>query len=89
MAGAFEGDCAGHGTRRYTSSIPITAPYAEYFLKTLRANRSASGIEAIATPVHDKTELESVVADFARQPDGGLVVLPDLLVHHHCQSRGR
>ena len=26
---------------------PITAPYAEYFLKTLRAIRSASGIEAI------------------------------------------
>ena len=65
---------------------PMTAPYAEYFLKTLRAIRSASGIEAIATPVHDKTELESVVADFARQPDGGLVVLPDSV--HHCQSRG-
>jgi putative ABC transport system substrate-binding protein len=32
---------------------PMTAPYAEYFLKTLRAIRSASGIEAIATPVHD------------------------------------
>jgi putative ABC transport system substrate-binding protein len=59
---------------------PITAPYAEYFLKTLRANRLASGIEAIATPFHDKTELESVVADFARQPDGGLVVLPDSFI---------
>ena len=63
---------------------PITAPYAEYFLKTLRANRSASGIEAIATPVHDKTELESRRGRFRANRMAAFVVLPDLV--HHCQS---
>jgi putative tryptophan/tyrosine transport system substrate-binding protein len=40
-------------------------------------------VEAIAAPVHGRSELESVIAAMAREPDGGLVVMTDtfLLVH--------
>ena len=38
---------------------------------------SSSGVEPVALPVHNKAELESAVADFAREPKGGFVALPD------------
>ena len=34
-------------------------------------------MEAIAAPVHDASELESVVAAQAREPNSGLIVMPD------------
>jgi putative tryptophan/tyrosine transport system substrate-binding protein len=33
--------------------------------------------EGIAAPVHDGSELDSVVAAQAREPNGGLIVMPD------------
>jgi len=40
-------------------------------------------VEAIAAPVHDRSELESVIADQARAPNGGLVVMPDTFTDAH------
>ena len=34
-------------------------------------------MEAIAAPVRDTSELESVIAAQAREPNGGLIVMPD------------
>jgi len=43
-------------------------------------------VEAIATPVHDTSELESVVAAQAREPNGGLIVMPDgFLIAHRAE----
>ncbi len=43
-------------------------------------------MEAIATPVHDTSELESVVAAQAREPNGGLIVMPDgFLIAHRAE----
>jgi ABC-type uncharacterized transport system substrate-binding protein len=62
---------------------PTTAPFAEYYLNPFKASAPSFGVEAIAAPVHDTSELESVVAAQAREPNSGLIVMPDsfLIVH--------
>jgi putative ABC transport system substrate-binding protein len=40
-------------------------------------------LEAIAAPVHSATELESVVAEQARTPNTGLIVIPDGFINVH------
>ena len=37
----------------------------------------------MAAPVHDRSELESVIAEQARAPNGGLVVMPDTFTDAH------
>jgi putative ABC transport system substrate-binding protein len=40
-------------------------------------------MEAIAAPVHDTSELESVIAALAREPNGGLIAMPDTFLAAH------
>jgi putative tryptophan/tyrosine transport system substrate-binding protein len=56
---------------------PATAPYFEYYLSPFKAAAPSFGVEPIAAPFHDVSELESVVAALAREPDGGLIAMPD------------
>ena len=58
-------------------SNPTTAPYAEFFLNSFKAAAASFAVEAIAAPVRDKSELESVVAAMAREPNCDLIVMPD------------
>jgi putative tryptophan/tyrosine transport system substrate-binding protein len=62
---------------------PTTATYAEYWLKPFRAVAASFALQAVEAPVHDKSELESVVAAHARQPNGGLIVMPDGFLNVH------
>jgi putative tryptophan/tyrosine transport system substrate-binding protein len=62
---------------------PAVAPYAEYYLKPLKAAAASFAVEVIAAPVRDMSELESVVAAQTRAPNGGLVVMPDLFTSVH------
>jgi putative ABC transport system substrate-binding protein len=62
---------------------PATATYADYFLKPFKAAASSFAVEAIAASVRDKSELESVVAAQAREPNGGLIVMPDSFTDTH------
>jgi putative ABC transport system substrate-binding protein len=55
---------------------PVTAPYADYFLKPFQAAGLSFAVEAIAAPFRDTSELESVAAQ-VREPNGGLIVMPD------------
>ena len=56
---------------------PATATYAEYYLNSFKAAAPSFGVEAVATPVHDMSEVESAVATQAREPNGGLIVMPE------------
>ena len=56
---------------------PATATYFEYYLNPFKAAAPSFEVEAIAAPVHDVSELESVVAAQARSPNTGLIVMPD------------
>jgi putative tryptophan/tyrosine transport system substrate-binding protein len=62
---------------------PVVATYAEFWLNPFKAAAAAFGVDAIAAPVRDKAELESVVATQARAPNSGFVVMPDSFTDAH------
>src|SRR5262249_17480861 len=53
------------------------APYFEYYLSPFKAAAPSFGVEPIAAPFHDTAELEAVIAAQAREPNGGLIAMPD------------
>jgi putative ABC transport system substrate-binding protein len=62
---------------------PATAPYAESFLNPFKAAAASFAVEAIVAPVHDASELETVVGAHAREPNGGLIVMPSAFATIH------
>jgi putative tryptophan/tyrosine transport system substrate-binding protein len=62
---------------------PPTALFMAYYLNPFKAAAESFGVEAIVAPVEDESELESVVATQARQPNSGLIVMPDAFMASH------
>jgi putative ABC transport system substrate-binding protein len=56
---------------------PVTAPYADNFLKPLDAIAERIGVQPIRTPVSNDIELSSAVAQFAGASNGSIAVVPD------------
>jgi putative tryptophan/tyrosine transport system substrate-binding protein len=56
---------------------PASAPYAEFWLNPFRAAAAKFAVEAISAPVHDVSELDSVVAAQARDANSGLIAMPN------------
>ena len=46
---------------------PATAPYVKYYLDPFNAAAASLGLEAIAAPVNDRSEIQSVVAAQSRE----------------------
>jgi putative tryptophan/tyrosine transport system substrate-binding protein len=59
---------------------PNTAPYAELFVKPFKTAAASLGMSPIVAPVRDASEIEPFVAAHAREPDGGLIVMPDVFL---------
>jgi putative tryptophan/tyrosine transport system substrate-binding protein len=65
---------------------PATMPSTENFLGSFKAAAASLAVEAIVSPVRDTSTLEAVVATQAREPNGGLIVMPDtFMVARHAQ----
>jgi ABC-type uncharacterized transport system substrate-binding protein len=62
---------------------PATTPYRDIYLNPFKAAARSFAVEAIAAPVHDRSEFESVVAAQAREPNGGLIAMPDSFLNAH------
>ncbi len=62
---------------------PAMATYAEYYLHPFKVAAASLGVEAIVAPVHDSSELESVVTTQAREPNSGLIIMPDAFIIGH------
>ena len=63
---------------------PATAPFVtEIYLNPFKAAAVSFGVEAITAPVHDRSELETVVAAQAREPNGALIAMPDSFTDAH------
>jgi putative ABC transport system substrate-binding protein len=62
---------------------PATVPHSGYWLEPFKAAAASFGVEAIAAPVREASELESVIAAQAREPNGGLVVMPGAFTTAH------
>ena len=56
---------------------PATAAYAEFWLNPFKTAATSFAVEAIPSPVRDRSELQSAIAAQAREPNGGLIVMPD------------
>jgi putative ABC transport system substrate-binding protein len=68
---------APHVTRVTMFFNPASATYFEYWLKPFKAAAASFGMEAISAPVHDGSEIDSVFAAQTREPDSGLIAMPD------------
>jgi putative ABC transport system substrate-binding protein len=62
---------------------PAVTTYAEYWLIPFKSTAGSLAVEALAAPVHDTSELESVIAAQAREPNGGLIAMPDAFLFTH------
>jgi putative ABC transport system substrate-binding protein len=64
---------------------PITAPYVTgYYMPGLKAAAANLEVELITTTVvHRATDLEAVILEVAREPGGGLIVMPDTFTILH------
>lgn len=56
---------------------PATAPYSETYLNPFKTAAASFGVEPIAAPIRDMTELETLIATLAREANGGLIAMPD------------
>ncbi|HEY4735928.1 MAG TPA: ABC transporter substrate-binding protein [Xanthobacteraceae bacterium] len=65
---------------------PATAPFAEYLFKSINDAARSFGVEVSVAHVHDVSELETVVATQAREPNSGLIVLnEDFMIAHRVE----
>jgi putative tryptophan/tyrosine transport system substrate-binding protein len=56
---------------------PATAPPLEVYMSSIQAAASSFSIRVTDGAAHTSSEIESVIASQARDPGGGLVVMPD------------
>ena len=65
---------------------PATAIYFDIYLKPFKAAALSFGVEVIAASVHDISDIDSVLAAQVREPNGGLVVVPDAFLNAHREA---
>jgi len=58
---------------------PETAPEeGKFYLPSFEAASAALGVESVEAPVHDAAGIEQAIDNFARQPNGAMIAMPDL-----------
>jgi putative ABC transport system substrate-binding protein len=57
---------------------PKSAPYADLFLRPVEAAAPSFSVSPIAAAVRDPADVDRVFKALAREPSGGLMVLPDI-----------
>jgi putative ABC transport system substrate-binding protein len=79
---------------------PDTSPQSKFFMRSIEAAASSLGVSVVAVPVRATADIESAIKNFARGPNGGLIVptdtflrlrqtlITDLAVLHRLPSIG-
>jgi putative tryptophan/tyrosine transport system substrate-binding protein len=63
---------------------PATSPEGGlYFLKPVEVAAPLLKMTMVAAPVHDAGDIESIMASLAREPNTGLIVMPDIFMLAH------
>jgi putative ABC transport system substrate-binding protein len=65
---------------------PDTAPYAEYYMRPLRAAAPKLGVTVFMATVRSQSEIEEAITGLRRKPDGGLVVMTDSFMVLHRKA---
>ena len=60
---------------------PKRTPY-DYFVRSAKSAASVLGIDLTPSPIDTPMDIEGVILSLAREPKGGLVVLPGTPVEH-------
>jgi putative tryptophan/tyrosine transport system substrate-binding protein len=60
---------------------PKRTPY-DYFVRSAKSVAPALAIELAPSPVENAADIERVLGSFAREPNGGVVVLPGTPIEH-------
>ena len=76
-------EIAPHVNRAAFLFNPTTAPYVKYYLDPFNAAAGSLGLKAIAAPVNDRSEIETIIAARSRESNSGLVVIPDGFLNVH------
>ena len=82
VAGAAQGDCSARQPGRAPVQ-PGNSAICRCWLSPFKTAAASFTLEPIAAPVRDASELETVVAAQAREPNGGLIVMPDTFTSSH------
>jgi putative ABC transport system substrate-binding protein len=56
---------------------PATAPPLQFYVPSIEAAASSFAVKVSTAPVHNKEEIEPVIAGQASSPGGSLIVMPD------------
>jgi putative ABC transport system substrate-binding protein len=63
---------------------PATSPEGgSYFLKPVEAAAPLLKMAMVAAPVHNPADIDSIMASLAREPNTGLIVMPDIFILAH------
>jgi putative tryptophan/tyrosine transport system substrate-binding protein len=63
---------------------PDTAPYiSRYFLPSFEAAAQSFGVVPVVMPVHNDTEIETVITALGREPRSGFLAMPDNFIEIH------
>jgi putative ABC transport system substrate-binding protein len=56
---------------------PDETPQSRFYIRAIESAGLALGVSAVALPVRTRGEIEPAIENFAREPNGGLIMLPD------------
>ena len=70
-------EIAPRSTRVALLFNPATLAPLQLFMPSIQAAASSFAVQVSAAPVHAKDDIEGVIAAQARNPGGGLIVMPD------------
>jgi putative tryptophan/tyrosine transport system substrate-binding protein len=63
---------------------PKTSPGGgQYYGRLIEQAASTNHIKAVTAPVHDRADIERAITSFAKEPNGGLVVVPDVVTGNY------
>jgi len=62
---------------------PDTAPQSKLFLSSIEAAAPGLGVQVVAAPVHDETEIARAIEAASSEPDGGLLFPTDTFTSVH------
>jgi putative ABC transport system substrate-binding protein len=76
MGRTTKGDRSAHHTRGDPVN-PATAPPVQFYMPSIQAAAASFAIQASTAPVHTTDGIEGVITTLARDPGGGLIMMPD------------
>jgi putative ABC transport system substrate-binding protein len=65
---------------------PQSAPFADLFLRPVEAAASSFSVAPIGAAVRDPVDVDRVFDTLAREPNGGLMVLPDISMTNYREA---